>query len=624
MVRHTSMYVVARVVVLGLTFVQTLVLIHFLAPSAFGEFSIVTILSSFVGLACLLLFRRGTLNRTFGRIGDVDDGDGDGDDAGDDDLDDDEAERRTLPASSRDPRAAFFTGFVLMTAAGAAFVALVVPLSGSLASLLGLPADTGAGWLVLGAASGVLLGQWQMLLMVPYLSRRPLAYLVISSLRAALVLGLILGLVIGAGNDAYEAVLGQFIGTAAAVVVALVVFRNVYRPAFRFSEVVPIIVLSLRRIPRHLGKWVIANGPALTLASAATPASVGYYRVASRLTMPLAFPTGAFFQAWLPMQKSPVVLAADQDEGRQRVRAMATTLLTVVVTGLLVVLLLAMDLLHHLVPTAYDGALELVPWLLGLAIADILAHTARRFARFPYRSRIYIWTLVTVAALTIPLSIVLVHALGAEGAALSGIIAWSALAAVLWACSQLGPAPIPLEYGRMGATVALGAACIAIGYGGRALWPSLGTGVDLVGIALFPVGLVVLKILPDTYREAIRGVLHRRRRPRVDDAVRVTIDRLEPVQRHALEVALQASPQDGSGARDESVDLSALAALRRCTGTRRRPAYVELALARYLFSGTDVLDRHHAVRELYGERVGPREIVLLERWRDQARKAIHG
>jgi O-antigen/teichoic acid export membrane protein len=631
-VRHTSAYVVARAAVVGLGVVQLLVLTRFLVPSALGEFSIVTLIASFVGLACQLVFRRGTLGRTFGRIvGDDDDGGDDGDGAdGDDDADDDRdsdrgrPNRRRPPGASRDPRAAFATGFILMTVVGGAMVALVVPLSSDLSSLLNLPAQTGPGWVVLGAASGVLLAQWQTLLAVPRLLRRPGAYLVMSLVRALLVFGLTLGVVIAFGGGASEAVLGQAMGLAGAVVVGLTAFRGVYRPVFSAREVAPILALSFRRIPRQLGKWVIHIAPSLVLASAAAPATVGYYRVASRLTLPLTFPTVAFFQAWMPMQRSPIVLAAEQEEGRQKVRAMATTLLTVVVTGVLVVLLVTMDLLHHLLPADYAGAITLVPWLLALAIADIVHHTARRFGRYRHRARIYIWTLLITAAMTIPLAILLVGAMGAQGAALTGIIAWSVLAGVQWCCSQFGAAPIPLEYGRLAATIALGAACLGVAFGGRALWPRLGIALDLAAIALYPIGLVGLQILPEYCREAFRGFRARSAEPGVDETVHMTIDHLEANHRRALEATLARSDDNGAPVSDESTQLSALAALRRCSGTRTRPASVERAIARYLFSTRDSFARNHAVGELYGSRVAPREIVLLERWRDQARKAIHG
>ena len=156
------------------------------------------------------------------------------------------------------------------------------------------------------------------------------------------------------------------------------------------------------------------------------------------------------------------------------------------------------------------------------------------------------------------------------------------------------------------------------------MWPDLGPVLDIVAIALYPVGLVGLGILPREYRRSLSNLRREMFSRRVDDAVRVTVDRLEPVHRQALQAALAAPSGNGNGVREESVQLSALAALRRCSGTRRRPAGVELAIAHYLFAPAETLDRHHAVYHLYRLRVGPAEIVLLERWREQARKAILG
>jgi hypothetical protein len=104
----------------------------------------------------------------------------------------------------------------------------------------------------------------------------------------------------------------------------------------------------------------------------------------------------------------------------------------------------------------------------------------------------------------------------------------------------------------------------------------------------------------------------------------MTIDHLDQNHRRALEATLAGSGDNGAGISDESTQLSALAALRRCSGTRTRPASVERAIARYLFSKRDSFAQNHAVSDLYDSRVGPREIVLLERWRDQASKALDG
>jgi hypothetical protein len=228
--------------------------------------------------------------------------------------------------------------------------------------------------------------------------------------------------------------------------------------------------------------------------------------------------------------------------------------------------------------------------------------------------------------LTVPLSTVLVRALGAKGAALTGIAAWSTIAAVLWGCWQLSPSPIPLQYGRMTATVALAAAYVGIAYGGGAMWPNLGPVLDIVAIALYPICLVGLGILPREYRQSLSNLRREMFSRRVDDAVRVTVDRLEPVHRSTLEAALAAPSANGNGndVREESAQLSAMAALQWCSGTRKRPADVELAIAHYLFAPAETLDRHHAVYHPDRLRVEPAVVELLERWREQARKAILG
>jgi hypothetical protein len=257
-----------------------------------------------------------------------------------------------LGASSRDPRAAFAPGLMLLTVTGAAIVALVVPLIGPVASLLGLPSGTEAGWLVIGVASGVLMAQWQTLIGVPYMLRRPLAYLLSAACDPR------------SSSDCRRRRRWRLRGGARSV--PGLGDRRRHRPG-GVPRRVPAGVSRLRGPPDPRAFDAFPRAPSGQVGGHQWPGARagvgglardrGVLRLASRLTMPVEFPAAAFFQAWLPMQKSPIVLAADYEEVRACVRAVATTFLTFVVCGLLVLFLAALDLLDEILPDAYKPSI---------------------------------------------------------------------------------------------------------------------------------------------------------------------------------------------------------------------------------------------------------------------------
>jgi O-antigen/teichoic acid export membrane protein len=619
LVRHTSIYTFGGFLLLALSMVQALVLVHLLSPSGYGQASVIQVVSTFVALASVSLFRRGALNRTYGA------GSGSGEDDDDDGDDDDDEVASSRTTQSRDARESLGTGMLLMVLFGAVPAAALVVGGGGLASVLGLPAGVGRQWLLLGSVSGTIMGLWDLLLSVPHRERRPPVFVGMTATRSIAGFGFVIGFV-AVGGGAESAIVGQLVGAAAAVMIALIVLHRSWRVAFKPAEVRPIVTLSLQRAPRTISKWLIHRVPFLVLASSAPSATVGYYRLGTRLTMPVSAPAGAFFAAWLPLERSPALLASRRSRGRQQVAALATTYLTFLVVGLLVVLLVGIDALEDILPESYAPTIALLPWLLLPAVAVTIEQAGHRFGRFRARPKVYVLSLVAGAALCVPASLLLVHALGARGAALAEAIALLFVGAIQWVKSQWGPARIPLQWGRMGAAVALGAACLVIAYGLGAVWPSAGVALDVVALGLYPIGLFALRIVPKSQRQSLAHLRSRVVSRRVDEAVQVTIRHLDRDHREALRAVLangsRRAPTTAAAQPADKVQLVALEALRRCSGTRIRPQPVELALARYIFSTGPFAERNHALHQLYRARIKPEEIVVLERWRDDARRAI--
>ncbi|HLM51341.1 MAG TPA: oligosaccharide flippase family protein [Solirubrobacteraceae bacterium] len=609
LLRHSSVYTGGRLAALVLSFAQTLILVQFLDPAEFGQIAIVVTLGSLLTLIVMVTCRRGTVSRTFGRHSDEDDDDGD-----------EEQEEDKTP---RNPRDAFGTGFLMMSGIGLVGVGFFA-LGGT--ALLGTSSALGGGGMAVGGAIGAVTALVELFLIVPFQGGRPHVFVALLLLRSALVLAFSVSIV-AQGGGALGVLVGQLAALILTLAVSMVLFKSIYRLRFRHSEVKPILVLSARRVPRTVSMWVLRNVDVLVLATVAPAASVGIYRLASRLTMPLSFPAQSFFRAWLPLERSPLVRAADQARGRPIVRAMVVTYLVFGIVGVLLALSVSIDALDELVPPDYAETLAVLPWLLAMILAMINLDAAHRFARMRARRRVYNWTLVGAAALSFPAVYLGAKAFGPRGAAAGLMVVFLGASANLWIRSQRGPARLPLQYRRMGATVLVAVGCFALQHFGSMLWPAGRVVMSVSAVILYPIALIGLGIVPKAQRRGLTRVRTTFVGRRPDSEILQGVTGLAPDQQAALRAALATGqtrrrPEPVAVDQDEQVWVAALGALRSCSGTRRRPETLELAIARYLFSPQDVLDRNHAAMELYSAKIKPTEIATLERWRDGARKAI--
>ena len=604
---HTGVYASGRALGLVVAFVQALVTIQFLGPSAFGRVAVIITLASFVSLSLRLIVRRGSLSRTFGR------------NAGDDDDDEPDEEVET-ETSGRDPRRSLGTGLVLMAGAGIIVSALFTVVgrfvaNGPYADLLGLVG-------VLGAL-GIL---FDTLEFVPMMERRPGAFLLATLSRPLLAVTFGLAALI-AGLGPVGLLLGNAAGTAIALVGVGVAFRHAFVLGVDRSEIAPILASSRQRWLRTLAHWGLRNEHLLLLAAVGTAPAVGGFRLANQVVQPLAFPFGAFFQAWLPLERSPLMLATNNHYGRERLRGQMLTYCVVGVVLAILGLASVLRVLDAIVPGRYAAGVGLVPWLVGVVVAEVLLQAIHRFGRFSGRRRTYDRSLAVAAVVGAALSVVGVVLLGARGAALGATLATGGTAAFLLAKTQTGDAPLELEWGKLAAALLLGLPCglttLLLDSGVR----TVDVFVDIAAPVAY-VGLCcAVGIVPKTHRrllgQLVRGVGGRRR----DVLASATIAALGESERSTLRAALvrrdeSAQPLAGAAPTASSIDLAALAILRKCARQPERGGELERQVAAWALAPLTPLDRHHLAFRLYRAKVPPEELALLDRWRLEAERAL--
>ena len=611
--RHTAAYALGIGIALAIGLVNSIVLVFFVAPAEFGRIGICFVISSFVALAPSLFIRRGAISRTYGRP-----------DADGDEEEDDDDQVGTAP-TSREPRAALGTGFILTVAAGAVATGLLVAFGRVATRGVGLGVGLTPDLLALAGALGLVLALWELVIMIPRAERRPRAFIAANAARALTVLAVTVAFV-AESPTAGSALLGYLVGYAVSLLALMTVFRHSMRLTFVREEVRPIVTLSMRRIPRRLGNWTLNQADMIAVASVATASELGWYRLAGRVVAPIAFPALAFFMAMGPLERSPLVRAADSARGRQDVRALAATYMVFFFAGALLAVLVGLDVLGGLLPEEYAGATQFVPLLAGVALAHVALQSANRFARFAHRRRVYDITLILGGALSIPTALLLASWLGPKGAALGVLLVLAAGAAVMWTKSQRGSKPVPFEPVRLLAAGVWAGLCLGFVVAGEALAPSAGIAIGVAALAAYPLGLILLEIIPREHRPKLLQLPRSAMLGGDRDTVRAALTRLDPDQHAALRAALAGRParpvEEDEGADQPArnvADLAALSALRVCADCPVDAPEHEPTLARYLFESRPFLDDHQDVYRLYRARVSPKEIATLERWRDEIR-----
>jgi hypothetical protein len=226
-----------------------------------------------------------------------------------------------------------------------------------------------------------------------------------------------------------------------------------------------------------------------------------------------------------------------------------------------------------------------------------------------------------------PIALVLMPALGAYGAALSVGIVGALLTAFMLAFMRFSPTPTPIQYGRIGGAVALGALCYAVE---RALAAPAGSLQPLVALATllaFPLLLVLSGLLPRSEAKALLRMMRSALgRGESGGAAAEMLDRVPAPQRHFLERILDRGAADEALATEFGMDTQELhrefvRALRRA-GDIGAPTDADGRIGTYLLSDEPMGQRNAAAAPLWeSKEVDPIELDELEQLCDRLRHA---
>jgi O-antigen/teichoic acid export membrane protein len=443
--QHATIYGVAASVGLVSGILAVVVYTRYLDPAEFGRVAVLSTIASMVSLLANTATLQGTMRRVYGASGEEDVGDAEHADE-----------------VSADPRLSLTTGLTLTTAVGAALLLVAWAWQDPLADLL-VGASRDGDLVVLTVAAGALGAVMRLARNVVRLQRRPLAYLAITAIGT---LGSVLiAIPLLERGLAIEGILiGLMVANAAAVVVNLALLRLDIRAAVSAREAVEIVRSGLFYVPIVISFQAIQLADTLLVAHFANFQETGLYRVAQKTATPVTYGTSVFIQSWGPMQRDLVNVAAGMHQGAERLAARVVTHYALFVTAIVLFVAVFADQIVRIAASEYDSAAALVP-LVALSISGHgwyvisyrISNARRKRSLFLAMSMVAAVVFVVGCALLIP-------PLGAAGAPVAGIVAWTLAAVTMVVFGQVYGEPVPFEYGRLLTIALVTAIAWAIGY----------------------------------------------------------------------------------------------------------------------------------------------------------------
>lgn len=422
---HTWLYAFGSFLTLAFALVNLAVLTRFLSVAEFGRLALLFLFAAFLAVVYNLGSLQGSFMWVFGSSGEEEH---------------DEADQ----ASVGHKRQALGSAVALtaaISAAGTSLTMLAAPLVADL--LLGTPESEGAvRWASLSGGLGAV---WRLLSNVPRLERQPGRFIALSAARPVLALCFVVPLAAtGAGAEGILA--GVAAATGLSIVLAFVLIRRSHAFALRTSDVRQIVRRGRVFVPLIAALWVVQNADLFLLSRFAPDAEVGVYRVASRIGSVASYLIAAFLMAWGPLQRSTAFTAAEEVNGPMELAGRFVTYFCFAGFGLILVMAEAAEWVVRAAPPSYAGAAPVVPLVAAGFVAYGIFVAAYRASRFPHRRGWYIGLACLAAGLMLPLSLVMIPWLGAEGAALAVVVAFVPPIAIMMYRSQRGPTPIELSW----------------------------------------------------------------------------------------------------------------------------------------------------------------------------------
>jgi O-antigen/teichoic acid export membrane protein len=600
--RHSSVHLGGLFLVHILTFASALVVAHELGPANFGRFGLLLFFASLITLIFKIATKRGTYMQVFG---------------GDDDDDDDDEEDL---ATTGDRDRILGNGIFLSIALSFVVTAIVWPFSDAIADLL--LGDGADGMLIVWATlAGGLEGVWTLTSNVVRLERRPVSFVLLSSVRPILLLIAVIAFV-AAGAGLEGAIAAWAIGTGISAVIAMFAIRSSYEADLDPHIAISIFGRGYVRIPIIVSYWTVGHADKFIVSRFVSPTDLGIYQLASMTAFLLAAVPAAFFKAWRPLKRTMTFAAVDDHYGVGVARgAMLTYFGLTCITALLAVTLFAPAVVK-LAPSSFEQAANYIPILAAGALAPYVLRAVNKAGTLSSKRRFYIYSVVASAILFVGLAYLLVPWLGLVGAPLAMVISFGISSVFLFWRSQIGKKPLKVEVLPLLGALALGAAASAVYY---AIDPEpflLQAGLATLLFFLYVVIGVVAGIVPRLHRGALVDTVRsaiRRPKQRFDPGS--ALSELDAGDRETLRMAVaERVPVDEIGRRVDGNGQNGgervVHALRRLA-VERAPASAEptehdAKIGEYLFSTSSVATRDATAQGLLTEGVESADLHALE------------
>ena len=611
--QHSSVHLGGLFLVHLLTFASALVVAHYLGPANFGRFGLLLFFASLITLLFKIATKRGTYMQVFG---------------GDDDDDDDDEEDL---ATTGDRDRILGNGIFLSIALTFVVTAIVWPFSDAIADLL--LGDGADGMLIVWATlAGGFEGVWTLTSNVVRLERRPVSFVLLSSVRPILLLAAVVAFV-AAGAGLEGAIAAWAIGTAVSAVIAMFAIRSSYEVDLDPHIAISIFGRGYVRIPIIVSYWTVGHADKFIVSRFVSPTDLGIYQLASMTAFLLAAVPAAFFKAWRPLKRTMTFAAVDDHYGVGVARgAMLTYFGLTCMTALLAVTLFSPAVVR-LAPSSFEDAANYIPLLAAGALAPYVLRAMNKAGTLQSKRRFYTFSVVAAAIAFVGLAFVLVPWLGLVGAPLAMVISFGLASVFLFRRSQIGRKPLHVEYKPLAGAFALAAAATAIYY---LIDPEeflLQAGLATVLFLLYLVVAVSAGIVPRLHRGALVDVVRsavRRPRHRFDPGS--ALRDLDAGDRETLRMAVSerlpvdeiGRRADGNGNGGERV----VHALRRLA-VERAPASAEptehdAKIGEYLFSTSSVATRDATAQGLLSEGVESADLHALEAVIEDLERASDG
>jgi O-antigen/teichoic acid export membrane protein len=289
--------------------------------------------------------------------------------------------------------------------------------------------------------------------------QRPVLFAAATIANLLVTIGATIVLVVAFHQRAIGVVVGNFVGTLT-VYLVLLAYRR-YQLGLQFDRALfrEMNRFGMPLVPSQVAIWTLNFSDRFFLVKFKGRTEVGHYSIGVRLASVGLLLLVAFRTAWPAFAYE----IEDEDEAKRTYGFVLTYVLVVLSWGALALGLLAPWLVRLLTgkPEYYEGA-RVVP-LLAFGTAAWGAFTVVSIGIGRIRRTQFNWIVTgAAAALNVVLNLILVPRYGMIGAAISGVAAVSAMAALMAAYSQR-LYPTPYQWRRVGLAVGAAAALTVLG-----------------------------------------------------------------------------------------------------------------------------------------------------------------